>query len=212
MEHFIYKITNTLNGRFYIGMHSTKNSNDGYLGSGKRIKAEVNKYGKENFRKEIVERVPSRKILKEREAEIVNAELLSNPLCLNLVFGGEGGWETYNTNSDLQRDKAIRGHEKQRLLKETNPEWADKRSESCRKATTQRHRDGIMPPPPDWSGKTHKEESKIAIGKKNSEHQTGAGNSQFGKCWVTDGIKSVSIKKEHLNEYLSKGFVRGRKM
>src|SRR5271157_3901627 len=91
MKHFLYRVTNILNGRFYVGMHSTENVDDGYLGSGKRIKREIKKHGKENFKKKILEELPSRNALEEREAEIVNEELLRDPLCLNLKNGGEGG-------------------------------------------------------------------------------------------------------------------------
>lgn len=73
-------------------MHSTKNVDDGYLGSGKRIRAEVKKYGKENFEKVILEELPTRKALADREREIVNEVLRQDPLCLNLKNGGEGGW------------------------------------------------------------------------------------------------------------------------
>lgn len=208
MHHLIYKITNILNGRFYIGMHSTKNPHDGYLGSGKRIKAEINKYGKENFRKEILEQVSSRKILKEREAQIVNSELLADPLCLNLIFGGEGGWETYNANSELQRAKAIRGNAKQKILKETDSEWAEKASQSRSNAMKQRHTAGNVTIP-SWTGKHHCEEAKRKIGEKNSQ-MTGEKNSQFGTCWVTNGVP-LKIKKDKLDEYLAMGYSRGRK-
>lgn len=38
MKFTIYKVTNLLNNKYYIGMHRTTNPNDGYLGSGIAIK------------------------------------------------------------------------------------------------------------------------------------------------------------------------------
>ena len=104
--HYIYKITNKLNGKFYIGMHSTDNLDDGYFGSGKIINYSVNKHGIENHRVEILEFLDSREELKKREAEIVNEELLSDPLCMNSKFGGEGGWDHINIGSGEYQAKA----------------------------------------------------------------------------------------------------------
>ena len=53
--HFIYKITNTKNGKYYIGMHSTDNLNDGYLGSGIRLRRSIRRNGIENFKIEYLE-------------------------------------------------------------------------------------------------------------------------------------------------------------
>jgi hypothetical protein len=44
--HYIYKTTNLLNGNFYVGMHSTSDLNDGYLGSGVRVTRSIKKHGK----------------------------------------------------------------------------------------------------------------------------------------------------------------------
>nr|MDA3778656.1 hypothetical protein [Bacteroidales bacterium] len=90
--HFIYKTTNLLNGKYYYGMHSTNNLNDGYLGSGKRLRYSINKYGKENHKCEIIEFLLNRKLLKEREKEIVNLNEIAKIDCLNLKIGGEGGF------------------------------------------------------------------------------------------------------------------------
>lgn len=51
---YIYLITNNLNGKIYVGKHSTDNLNDGYMGSGVAINRAYNKYGKENFTKKIL--------------------------------------------------------------------------------------------------------------------------------------------------------------
>ena len=58
--HFIYKTTNLLSGKYYIGMHSTDDLNDGYLGSGTLLRRSLNKYGKENHSIEILEFLNSR--------------------------------------------------------------------------------------------------------------------------------------------------------
>ena len=158
MKHILYKTSNILNGRFYIGIHSTKNPNDGYLGSGKRLKYEINKYGRESFRVEVMEILPTRKALEEREAQIVTPQLLSDPLCLNLKNGGEGGWDHLNKNSDVQRNRAIRGNEKQKLLRE-NPEWLARNKQARSKAMSKRHKDGTAHVP-NWTGRTHSEEAK----------------------------------------------------
>ena len=86
--HYVYRITRKSDGKFYIGIHSTDDLDDGYFGSGKRIKYSINKHGKDAHTKEILEFHPDREIVKLREAELVNEECLNDPLCLNLCLGG----------------------------------------------------------------------------------------------------------------------------
>ena len=47
--HYIYLITNKVNGKYYKGVHSTFDLNDGYLGSGTALEYDKEQYGKENF-------------------------------------------------------------------------------------------------------------------------------------------------------------------
>ena len=59
--HFLYKTTNLINNKYYYCVHSTKNLNDGYLGSGKYLKRSINKYGKENFNLQYVRAISARR-------------------------------------------------------------------------------------------------------------------------------------------------------
>lgn len=90
--HYIYKTTNLKNGNYYIGMHSTYNLEDGYMGSGVKIKKSIERFGKDNHETIILEYCPSRVKLKNREKEIVNETILKDKNCLNMKEGGDGGF------------------------------------------------------------------------------------------------------------------------
>lgn len=88
--HIIYKIVNRINGKFYIGKHTTKNPYDNYMGSGKLIREAIKKYGKENFVKIILYCLATEDEAYHKEAEIVTEEFVSRKDTYNLTVGGEG--------------------------------------------------------------------------------------------------------------------------
>lgn len=78
-----------INGKFYIGQHRTKYLKDGYLGSGNVLKRAIDKYGRENFKRIILEYCSSAKELDEAEKRWVTMELVNDHNCYNMKTGGE---------------------------------------------------------------------------------------------------------------------------
>lgn len=87
--YFIYETTNLINGMKYRGMHKTKNINDNYLGSGVIVRKSIKKYGKENFKREILEFCDSYDDLIELEKKYVNNEWVKNRDNYNAKTGGQ---------------------------------------------------------------------------------------------------------------------------
>lgn len=207
--HYIYRTTCQVTNKFYVGMHSTDNLEDGYLGSGKILGYSRKKHGDENHIKEILEMCSDRKALKLREKEIVNEELLADPLNMNLRYGGEGGGGWTNAQQSIN---GLKGRIKMQLLRETNPEWIAQNAKAISVGNKKAYANGLREPMmPSWSGRQHNEETKQKIGRKNSVAQQGDRNSQFGTCWVYNEKGSKKIKIKDLAEYIKKGFIRGRK-
>ena len=88
--HLVYKVTNKIDKNFYIGKHSTNNKEDGYLGSGKRLVNAVNKYGIDNFEKEILFETNSELEAYTLESQIVTLDFIKRPDTYNIVVGGFG--------------------------------------------------------------------------------------------------------------------------
>lgn len=88
----IYKITNLINGKTYIGQHKYKKLNDSYLGSGKLIKQAIDKYGKENFKKEILySNIQYRETVDDMERFAIAKERAKGKAEYNIADGGNGG-------------------------------------------------------------------------------------------------------------------------
>lgn len=88
MYHYLYKVTNKINLKFYIGVHSTLDLSDGYMGSVIAVTESIKKYGKKTFTKEILEFFDTRESAFEKESEIVTNNLVNDPKCYNLTLGG----------------------------------------------------------------------------------------------------------------------------
>jgi Zn-finger domain-containing protein len=197
--HFIYKTTNLKNGKFYVGMHSTNKLDDGYLGSGTRLRRSIRKNGKENFKLEILEFFSDRSSLVEREKQLVNESLLKDPMCMNMCVGGEGGF--------ISVDGYKKGAKRMNEIVWANPEYRKKKSEWKSEHNIKLWKEGKLKTNPWPKGKPLSDETKRKIGEANSLKQRGSSNSQFGTCWITNGIENKKIKKTDL---IPNGWKNGR--
>jgi hypothetical protein len=118
MFHIVYKTIHTESEKFYIGVHSTLNINDGYLGSGKHIKAAVKKYGKDAFKREILHECDSKEEAFTIERSIVTREFLLVENTYNLAEGGAG--HELDTDS---RSKTVLVYDQDFKLIETFPSY-----------------------------------------------------------------------------------------
>jgi len=211
--HYIYKTTCTVTGKFYVGMHSTDNLEDGYIGSGKILGYSRAKYGDENHVREIVEYCEDRKSLAEREREIVNEDLLKDPLNINLKYGGEGGQTSESSLLgwvNLER----RTLASNRLKNEwTDDSFRTKMSLLSSERMKILHLNGKIKHD-TFSGKKHSEETKIKIAKSVSIAQMGEKNSQYKvkRFGVSlDGVYK-NVLANDLQKYLDLGWIKGRKI
>ncbi len=205
MHHYVYEVRNIINGHVYVGKHTTDDLNDGYMGSGTALSAAIVEFGLESFRKTVLSHHASEDDAFEEEALIVTMEFVERDDTYNLRTGGRGDrW-----GSEAQRKGGSR------TLKKlwANDDWREGQRKRASVRFKKMHEDGIVKPY-DLSGRRHTDESKRKIGKANSQHQKGSGNSQFGKVWMysLEEKRSTKVSKDRVDEMIQQGWTRGRKM
>jgi Straboviridae putative endonuclease SegB len=186
-------------------MHSTNNLDDGYLGSGKRLWYSLNKHGRENHKIERLLFFETREELKNKEIEIVNEELLKNPLCMNIQLGGNDGRDvcwSINSNSTMQREKSIKGNDRLSWLHENDKEWEKKWKKNVSEGVKKARKKHDW-----WKDRKHSESTikNMKISHKNKHPE----NKNFR--WVFNNKEIKRIKVEELHFYLENGWLQGRK-
>jgi hypothetical protein len=162
----IYKITNKLDGKYYIGKHQTKDLNDGYFGSGKVLKRAIKKHGIENFTKEILHVFDNEAEMNAKEKELVELHESSYNLCP----GGQGGWGYINKNRSPEHNKKL-GENLKKYSRQNGLNWGPI---NLKKA----HQEGKIKYD-TFTGRIHTEETK----RKMSESSKGKVPWNKGKAW-----------------------------
>ena len=134
---YIYKTTNLINGKIYIGC-STRSveESESYLGSGTYIKVALAKYGSENFTKEILYTCNNKEDLSAAEKRFISEYNSTNSrIGYNVQDGGYGG------NGHYERTDDHRAYLSEQIKKAMRSNWDDpKQIEARSKAVANRNR------------------------------------------------------------------------
>lgn len=203
MLHFIYKITNLINGREYFGAHSTEVFDDGYLGSGKLIKAAVKKYGRENFKREILTYARDAEELYMLENHLVDDNIVNSKHTYNMHVGGYGGFRMNDEASHEMHLKIA----KTRSLNGSQTKFLNSK-ESRRKAVETKRRNGCYENMA-WNSAESVSKS-VETRKKNGTLMKGLNTSQShskgsaGRHWFNNGVTETFCRTA------PEGFRKGR--
>ena len=213
-HYLVYKTTNLVNGKIYIGKHETDNLDDGYLGSGNLLGRAIEKYGRENFKREIMFECSSKEEMNAREAEFVNEEFLKRDDVYNIKLGGQGGFDFINsTGINNSSGNAGKGGQKNgQLLREDSnyrKNCCEKISKGLRRVWKE-HPETFKNFTPGWSGKHHSEESKEKI-RKAMQQCTGDRNNSWGTKWMYNEELKITrrVKANEIQKLLSEGWKFG---
>ena len=265
MYGYIYKTTNLINGKIYIGKKKGEFNNN-YKGSGKYLKNALKKYGTENFFVEPIEFCETLEIQNEREKYWIKYHRDKDFAMYNIASGGDGGdlvtclpEEDYRKFSQLMSElnkQGIIGNKGKHLSESHRRKIGEGNKGKIHSEEWKRKHDDAIRGKPAWNkGLTindprvakyarkkgeykHSEEVKHLIServkgrkkahyinreqwienmrtfqksrKHSEEENERLRNIAVGRIWVNDGEKSKMIYPEELQQYLDKGFKKGR--
>jgi group I intron endonuclease len=199
MYHIIYKTTNTVNNKFYIGYHFQKDDPyifDGYLGSGTLLAKAIQKYGKTAFLRETLYVYDNVADALAKEKELVDDNFLLAEDTYNVALGGG------NPPSHKGIPKSD-SHKKKIGESQKGKQISNEQRESISKSLTGRKRE----PRPD---STREKISQALTGRKRTDSEkanmsfnhadvSGENNPMFGKR----GVDNPNFGRKNSSETLS---------
>lgn len=223
MYGYIYKTTNLITNKFYIGQkHSEVFLGEKYLGSGKRLNDSIKHYGKENFKVELIEEIESKELMDEREIYWIAYYNATNPdIGYNISEGGNVNRTMIGINNPFYMKK--HSEESKKLMSEHNarPMLGKHHSEETKEKIASGNRGKVVSneareklslnaknnPNYGMRGKPVKEETrlKLSIAKK------GKPTSARGSIHITNDVEDKMVHEDELDYYLSIGWRKGRK-
>jgi len=222
MYYTVYKITNVLNNKVYIGCHHTSDLNDNYMGSGTQIIRAIKKYGKENFKKEYLAIFDNKDDMLEMEAQLVNEKFIQREDTYNIIKGGGSSVGFITVKNEEGRIFLVPVDDPRYIIGELIPHTKGRKhtpeaKKKMREAQKNKLKElnipyfgydkGYIP-----SNFKHTKDSIEKIKKAHTGKHTGKHNAFFRKTWVTDTLlnKCYAISLDVLDEELKKpGVIKG---
>lgn len=194
MFYYMYQIKNKVNGKIYVGVHKTSNMDDGYMGSGKVIRAAIIKHGIENFEKTILETFETSEEMFKREKEVVTEDFLSRDDVYNLRRGGSGGFDYLNkTGQNNKAKQYLKGGQTYASRLKNNEEFRNAESERKSVLNRQQYANG-----------------RVSVFKNpvlQQELSERAKQVNLGSMWINNNTQEQKIKK---SDPIPDGWVKGR--
>jgi len=211
------------------------------MGSGVEISEAIKKEGRSNFEKIILEFFENKDEMLQREKEVVNESFVKRADTYNRIIGGgklntlnsvvvkDKENNTFLVNKNDKRylsGELISIHKNKITVRDKNGKClkVDRNDSRYLNGELISHVKGRirsnyeidllkqrMKGNTIWVNRNHSEETKTLMRKSQKGKQSGSKNSQFGTCWITYDSENKKIKKEELNNYLSQGWIKGRK-
>jgi Putative endonuclease segE, GIY-YIG domain len=207
MFYYVYKITNLVNGKVYIGKRRHKTpETDTYMGSGVQILSAIKKYGKDSFKKEILAIFSSNNESSDLEAKLVTRGLIESGTSYNMHEGGHGGFAHINNVSPEERINLKSLKEKRELGLMKNPpggtkHWNKSSFEKVREQAKKNRDAGLCKHPVGTFNHSSKSKQKISLNNYSNTYR-----------WVvskTDGAMKVDVSD--VQKYIAMGFQKGKR-
>lgn len=215
MHNLVYKTINLINGREYVGSHITENLNDGYLGTGKLILRAIKKYGKENFKREILKDCESEKEARNEEENFIKLEKTLIPNGYNINPTGQSGFtgrkhskKTKALISKINRIKLKDPKIRKKISENSKKQIGPKNSMYGKKQDTAKMKQRWIDFQHPWIGKNHTDKSKQKMslshqGKELSEEHKnnislaskGENNGMYGRKHSAESLEKMRQKK-----------------
>ena len=224
MNFIVYKITNLIDKKIYVGCHETTDLNDSYMGSGIKVRRAIKKYGLHNFKKEILKICESREEMFLEESKIVNEDFITRNDVYNIMLGGYGGWKhiTSEIRSRIGKTQGRKGGAITAKLIKEDPLYAAK-WKTIGANVGQIHADRLKTDLV-YAARNRETVIKAAGGKsfaaKFSSDPILAerykmmgrdnGKKSAGKIWIHLSNKTKMVLPQEVEKYLEQGWKNGR--